>query len=221
MKPFVIDENCFDIEYNKLLTEINIFDFSKVNTLVSGFEQIGSNVPSAINSIHDTCEYFCNSFVCLKYAHKNLPYTNNLEKNYYWVFYYHNITLHFLHTIHDLMYILIRELTHSYEVKLELGFKRELVSKLKASDNETFKKLGNILNKNSPIRTVKYRDEYTHNITPYRLNSHPEKDEHGIAFFKANKPMINDIEEAIKDIESDLEKLQKKAKHIKTALTIL
>ena len=55
MKPFVIDENCFDIEYNKLLTEINIFDFSKVNTLVSGFEQIGSNVPSAINSIHDTC----------------------------------------------------------------------------------------------------------------------------------------------------------------------
>ncbi|WP_245336939.1 Cthe_2314 family HEPN domain-containing protein, partial [Staphylococcus sp. GDY8P68P] len=138
-----------------------------------------------------------------------------------WVFYYHNIALHFLHTLHDLMYTLVRELTHSYEVKLELGFKRELVAKLKSSDNETFNKLGNILNKNSPIRTVKYRDEYTHNITPYRLNSHPEKDEHGNAFFKANKPMINDIEEAIKDIESDLEKLQKKAKHIKTALTIL
>lgn len=33
--------------------------------------------------------------------------------------------------------------------------------------------------------------------------------------------MINDIEEAIKDIESDLEKMQKKSKHIKTALTIL
>ncbi|PTG17426.1 hypothetical protein BU642_11385, partial [Staphylococcus chromogenes] len=68
MKPFVIDENYFDIEYNKLHTEINIFDFSKVNILVSRFDQIGSNVPSAINSIHDTCEYFCNSFVCLKYA---------------------------------------------------------------------------------------------------------------------------------------------------------
>ncbi|SUM45438.1 Uncharacterised protein [Staphylococcus intermedius NCTC 11048] len=33
--------------------------------------------------------------------------------------------------------------------------------------------------------------------------------------------MINDIEEAIKDIESDLEKLKKKAKYIKTALDIL
>lgn len=146
---------------------------------------------------------------------------NKIKNIMTWVFYYHNIALHFLHTLHDLMYTLVRELTHSYEVKLELGFKRELVAKLKSSDNETFNKLGNILNKNSPIRTVKYRDEYTHNITPYRLNSHPEKDDYGNAFFKANKPMINDIEEAIKDIESDLEKLQKKAKHIKTVLTIL
>lgn len=101
-----------------------------------------------------------------------------------WVFYYHNIALHFLHTLHDLMYILVRELTHSYEVKLELGFKRELVGKLKASDNETYNKLGNILNKNSPIRTVKYRDEYTHNITPYRLNSHPRKMSIELLFLK-------------------------------------
>ncbi|MEJ7542156.1 Cthe_2314 family HEPN domain-containing protein [Staphylococcus intermedius] len=184
MKPFFIDENYFEIEYNKLLTEMDIFDFSAANTLVSGFDQIGSNVPSAINSLHDTCEYFCNSFVCLKYAYKNLPYTKSQKKNYYWVFYYHNIALHFLHTIHDLLFILVRELTQSYEVKLELGFRKKLVKKLRSSDDENFKKLGNALNKNSPIRTLKYRDEYTHNITPYRLNSHPEKNEHGITFLK-------------------------------------
>ncbi len=82
------------------------------------------------------------------------------------------------------VYISKRKLTHSYEVKLELGFKRELVAKLKSSDNETFNKLGNILNKNSPIRTVKYRDEYTHNITPYRLNTHPRKMSMELLFLK-------------------------------------
>lgn len=221
MKPFIIDENHFEFEYNKLLNEINIFDFSKAKTLVTGFDQIGSNVPSIIYSIYDACEYFSNSFVCLKYAHQNILYTNSHNKNYYWVFYYHNITLHFLHTIHDLMYSLIRELTHSYEVRLEIGFKKNLISNLKSSNNEIHIKLGNILNKNSPIRTLKYRDEYTHNITPYRVNSHPQKDKNGISLFKGYKTMVTNIDEAIQDVQSDLEKLQRKAYKIKVTLDIL
>ncbi|HDE9610271.1 MULTISPECIES: hypothetical protein [Staphylococcus] len=122
MKPFIINEEFFEVEYTKLLDEINVFDFSKVNTLIIGFDHIGSNVPSAINSIHDTCEYFCNSFVCLKYACEQLPLIDEKLKNFYWVFYYHNITLHFFHTLHDLMFTLIRELTHFYEIKLDIGF---------------------------------------------------------------------------------------------------
>ena len=39
MKPFIINEEFFEVEYTKLLDEINVFDFSKVNTLIIGFDQ--------------------------------------------------------------------------------------------------------------------------------------------------------------------------------------
>ena len=41
MKPFIINEEFFEVEYTKLLDEINVFDFSKVNTLIIGFDHIG------------------------------------------------------------------------------------------------------------------------------------------------------------------------------------
>ena len=34
MKPFFIDENYFEYEYDQLLKEIDIFDFSKFNHLM-------------------------------------------------------------------------------------------------------------------------------------------------------------------------------------------
>ena len=55
-----IDENYFEYEYDQLLKELDIFDFSKFNDLINGLDRLGSNIVSTINSIHDTCEYFCN-----------------------------------------------------------------------------------------------------------------------------------------------------------------
>ena len=166
MKPFFIDENYFEYEYDQLLKEIDIFDFSKFNDLINGLDRLGSNIVSTINSIHDTCEYFCNSFVSLKYSISLIETVNEEERNYYWVFYFHNITLHFLHTLNDLLYSLAQEYTSHYEVKKDIGFKRNLVENLIASNNDTHRQIGNILNKDVPIRTMRYRDEYTHNIMP-------------------------------------------------------
>ena len=79
-------------------------------------DRLGSNIVSTINSIHDTCEYFCNSFVSLKYS-ISLIETVNEEKETIIGFYFHNITLHFLHTLNDLLYSLAQEYTSHYEVK--------------------------------------------------------------------------------------------------------
>lgn len=182
MKPFFIDENYFEYEYDDLLKKIDIFDFSKFNDLINGLDRLCSNIVSTINSIHDTCEYFCNSFVSLKYAIKVIETVNEEERNYYWIFYFHNITLHFLHTLNDLLYTLTQEYTSLYDVKKDIGFKKNLVKALKASNSETHRQLATILNKDVPIRTMKYRDEYTHNIMPYRPNSNPTV-ENGITSF--------------------------------------
>ena len=56
MKPFLLMKIILNM--NTLLKELDIFDFSKFNDLINGLE----NIVSTINSIHDTCEYFCNSF---------------------------------------------------------------------------------------------------------------------------------------------------------------
>ena len=81
-----IDENYFEYEYDQLLKEIDIFDFSKFNDLINGLDRLGSNIVSTINSIHDTCEYFCNSFVSLKYSISLIETVNEEKRNYYWVF---------------------------------------------------------------------------------------------------------------------------------------
>ena len=214
MKPFFIDENYFEYEYDQLLKEIDIFDFSKFNDLINGLDRLGSNIVSTINSIHDTCEYFCNSFVSLKYSISLIETVNEEERNYYWVFYFHNITLHFLHTLNDLLYSLAQEYTSHYEVKKDIGFKRNLVENLIASNNDTHRQIGNILNKDVPIRTMRYRDEYTHNIMPYRPNSNPTV-ENGITMFRGYSTMITSLNSLVDDIESDLKKLKKRAKNIK------
>ncbi|MFW3610844.1 hypothetical protein ACN9U3_00530 [Staphylococcus caprae] len=168
----------------------------------------GSNIVSTINSIHDTCEYFCNSFVSLKYSISSIETINEEERNYYWVFYFHNITLHFLHTLNDLLYSLAQEYTSHYEVKKDIGFKRNLVETLMTSNNDTHRQIGTILNKDVPIRTMRYRDEYTHNIMPYRPNSNPIVED-GITSFRGYSTMITSLNNLVEDVESDLKKIKK------------
>lgn len=72
-----------------------------------------------------------------------------------------------------------------------------------ASNNDTHRQIGNILNKDVPIRTMRYRDEYTHNIMPYRPNSNPTV-ENGITMFRGYSTMITSLNSLVDDIESDL-----------------
>ncbi|TBW79542.1 hypothetical protein EQ805_14340, partial [Staphylococcus epidermidis] len=55
-----------------------------------------------------------------------------------------NITLHFLHILNDLLYPLAQEYTSHYEVKKDIGFKRNLVEILIASNNDTHRQIGTI-----------------------------------------------------------------------------
>ncbi|OAO24892.1 Cthe_2314 family HEPN domain-containing protein [Mammaliicoccus lentus] len=220
MKPFYINDNYFEYEYDKLLQEINIFDFAKFNDLIVGSDRLGSNLVAVINSIHDICEYFCNSFVSLKYSIELVESIEEEERNYYWVFYFHNITLHLLHTLDDLLYTLVQEYTALYEVKKDIGFRKSLIETLQSSNNKTYQKLGSILNKDVPVRTMKYRDEYTHNIMPYRLNSHPTV-QNDITSFKGYSTMITNLDDLIGDINSDLKKIKKRAKKIKKAVGLI
>ena len=71
-----------------------------------------------------------------------------------------------------------------------------------ASNNDTHRQIGNILNKDVPIRTMRYRDEYTHNIMPYRPNSNNCRN--GITMFRGYSTMITSLNSLVDDIESDL-----------------
>ena len=85
MKPFLLMKIILNMNTISYLKEIDIFDFSKFNDLINGLDRLSSNIVSTINSIHDTCEYFCNSFVSLKYSISLIETVNEEERNYYWV----------------------------------------------------------------------------------------------------------------------------------------
>jgi len=55
------------------------------------------------------------------------------------------------------------------------------------------------------MRIIKYRDEYAHNITPYRSNSHPTV-QNGVTSFQGCLTMIKRLNDLVDDINSDLEK---------------
>ena len=86
-----------------------------------------------------------------------------------------------------------------------------------ASNNDTHRQIGNILNKDVPIRTMRYRDEYTHNIMPYRPNSNPTVEN---ILFRGYSTMITSLNSLVDDIESDLKKL-KRAKNIKQVVGLM
>lgn len=91
---------------------------------------------------------------------------------------------------------------------------------MKASNSETHRQLATILNKDVPIRTMKYRDEYTHNIMPYRANSNPTV-ENGITSFRGYSTMITSLTNLVEDVESDLKKIKKRASNIKKVVGLI
>ncbi|EGQ1648835.1 MULTISPECIES: hypothetical protein [Staphylococcus] len=91
---------------------------------------------------------------------------------------------------------------------------------MKASNSETHRQLATILNKDVPIRTMKYRDEYTHNIMPYRPNSNPTV-ENGITSFRGYSTMITSLTNLVEDVESDLKKIKKRASNIKKVVGLI
>ena len=223
------DEEFKDI-YHKYHNEYDAFDYSILGIGDSYYENdfesifsIGreSNINAVVNSLHDTIEYFIVSKIYMEYAYRTAEQVEISQDeagfDYYWLFYYQNITLNHLHTLHDLLYNLVYEEFGLYEIKRDFGFRKNIVNTLRQNEDERARGFGSILNKDSPVRTTKYRDEYTHNIKPYRLKYDITKDGNATWGSLSTK---KDYEpgQVNEDIDSDIKKLSKKARKLKTAI---
>ncbi|QQB05697.1 Cthe_2314 family HEPN domain-containing protein [Macrococcoides caseolyticum] len=210
----ISDEVFSELYYKYLQIEWKELDFSSFNPSAYKHDFLKifkhDNVINIINSMIDNAEFMCSSYILMNNAKEN--------DNEYWYFYYQHNLLNFLLSFDDLLYILVQEVTEMYQVKKDYGFRRELVKKLKESDDVLNRKFAKGLNKYSLERTRKYRDNNIHNVKSYRRYNQVKIMENSIIASFGSESIFESYEKFEDDFQKDLQKLLKKSKLIKQCL---